>query len=352
MTQLKYTGGARIGFSRATWPFASLTVTKESLNLNAFITGNLSFTKDDIISIKPHFGVFGIGLKIEHKVPEYNKKVIFLTFNAQSIINDIKNIGFLDKITSIVSEKLRNEIKEKQKYGGFPLKTSFGIAVVIIWNLLFFIDIKTSFIDSSEGFPTGRILALTFVLIVSILILISKDFRHLALNKGKELKDINVFLFFLMFICIIILVGTIALIPIKKTNNKYKPEILKTSLLESDYKNDIAPLKNDKKFEVKATTFREVKINDSESVITISRTEQGQYPVIYGVQILASRKVIPLNSTEFKDLKLKVEQLYKPEHPKYKYKYVVGNESSLSKAQKLKKELENFGFSSAFIVKR
>ena len=112
-----------------------------------------------------------------------------MTFNAQSIINDIKNIGFLDKNTSIVPEKLRNEIKEKQKHGGFPLKTSFGIAVVIIWNLLIFIDIKNTIIGSPEGFPIGRILALTFVLIVSVLILISKDFRHLALNKGKELKD-------------------------------------------------------------------------------------------------------------------------------------------------------------------
>ena len=34
MDQLKMTGGARIGMANATWPFVTLTVTKDRLDLN------------------------------------------------------------------------------------------------------------------------------------------------------------------------------------------------------------------------------------------------------------------------------------------------------------------------------
>ena len=45
------TGGARIGSSNATYPFADLYVDKEILKLNASIIGNLIFEAKDIISI-------------------------------------------------------------------------------------------------------------------------------------------------------------------------------------------------------------------------------------------------------------------------------------------------------------
>lgn len=42
MTQLNLTGGARIGMANATWPFASLKVTRERLDLNASIYKSLN----------------------------------------------------------------------------------------------------------------------------------------------------------------------------------------------------------------------------------------------------------------------------------------------------------------------
>jgi hypothetical protein len=52
MTDIKFTGGARIGMANATWPFASLKVSKDRLDLNATIVGNLVFRPADIISIE------------------------------------------------------------------------------------------------------------------------------------------------------------------------------------------------------------------------------------------------------------------------------------------------------------
>ena len=52
--EIKKTGGARIGMMNATWPFATLKVNKNRLELNATILGNLVFTPQDIISIESY----------------------------------------------------------------------------------------------------------------------------------------------------------------------------------------------------------------------------------------------------------------------------------------------------------
>lgn len=52
MNELKLTGGARIGMANATFPFATLKVNKDRLELNASIVGNIVFQPSDIISIE------------------------------------------------------------------------------------------------------------------------------------------------------------------------------------------------------------------------------------------------------------------------------------------------------------
>ncbi len=98
MTELKLRGGARIGVLNVTWPFASLKVTKEKLELNVAIIGNLVFKSSDIVSIEPYSGFISRGLKINHNVPDYKDQVIFWTFeNPDEVINRIRQIGFLVK---------------------------------------------------------------------------------------------------------------------------------------------------------------------------------------------------------------------------------------------------------------
>jgi hypothetical protein len=203
MTQLKYTGGARIGMSNATWPFATLTVTQEKLELNATILGNFTFFNSDIISIEPYSAFMSSGLKINHNVPTYKEKIIFWTFqNPGSIINEIENIGFFDLDKPSVSQNDRELIIEKQKQGGFPVKVPFAIAVIVIWNVLMLFDFVNFYKSDSKGVPIGNgvLCALGFVLGTSILTLISKEFRKLILKEGRELQDISKFLYFIIFI--------------------------------------------------------------------------------------------------------------------------------------------------------
>ncbi|OPH00359.1 hypothetical protein B2I21_00360, partial [Chryseobacterium mucoviscidosis] len=73
------TGGARIGRANATYPFANLHVEENTLKINASLVGNLIFQPQDIISIKPYSSVpiIGKGIKILHRVDNYNQHVVF-----------------------------------------------------------------------------------------------------------------------------------------------------------------------------------------------------------------------------------------------------------------------------------
>ncbi|WP_295675034.1 hypothetical protein [uncultured Mucilaginibacter sp.] len=77
MEEIRETGGARIGMANATWPMATLIVNQQTLQLKASILGDLVFKSSDIISIEPYtlIPVLGQGIKINHTVAGYNKKL-------------------------------------------------------------------------------------------------------------------------------------------------------------------------------------------------------------------------------------------------------------------------------------
>jgi len=217
MNLLKMTGGARIGMANATWPFATLTVTNDRLDLNASIIGNYSFTKDDIISIEPYYLIpfFGQGIKINHQIPKYKDKVIFWTFkNPNFVINEIKQTGFFDSCSLNADQDIKNQVIERQKQGGFPVRIPAVIAINIAWNIFFLIDILSI---KTNDIPLGKgaAIALGFILLISVLSLISNDFRKLILKDGHDIKEISKFLYFLIFLCGFMLFGLIMMHSIK-----------------------------------------------------------------------------------------------------------------------------------------
>src|SRR3970040_1157468 len=95
MDQIKFRGGAQIGMIRTSWPFVTLTVSKDKVILNVPLAGKYSFEPKDIVSIEPISAFMTRGLKIRHRVKGYKENVEFLTFHdAQSVINQIRLIGF------------------------------------------------------------------------------------------------------------------------------------------------------------------------------------------------------------------------------------------------------------------
>ena len=199
------TGGARIGMANASYPFADLYVDKKILKINASIVGNLIFKPKDIISIEPYtfIPLIGQGIKINHRIENYNPKVIFWTFkDPNSVISEIKKTGFLQNLNSEISVK-DSEIMKKQNEGGFPLKKSVAIFFIIAWNLLFLSDIIPFFLKGeTEGSPIGigMNLAVGLLFTSSILAIVSVNFRKIILKENRDFDDIKKFAYFIAFI--------------------------------------------------------------------------------------------------------------------------------------------------------
>lgn len=204
MNELQLTGGARVGMANATFPFATLKVNKDRLELNASIVGNLTFQPSDIISIESYtmIPILGQGIKINHNVSAYKEKVIFWTFkDPNSVVRQIKETGFLNK-GNTSNHKIDRTITEKQAKGGFPIKKSFAIGAIVVWNLLFLTDFIPFFLGEKEGLPIGNgvLSAVGLLFLTALLSLVSTDFRRLILKEGRELSDIKKIVIFVMII--------------------------------------------------------------------------------------------------------------------------------------------------------
>jgi len=200
MNDIEETGGAKIGLTHATWPFAKLTVNKNVLQLNASVIGNLYFRPSDIISIEPSSFLSGSGIKINHKVEKYSSKVIFLTSGGSDLISRIESTGFLHN-TNVLPADIEAEIVKYQLGGSFPIKWSAAIAFIVIWSLLFLAD-QLGYFGKKSNMPLGNgaRLAIAFAFLFALALLISDPFRQLVLKDGRTIKDVKLFLLFLMLI--------------------------------------------------------------------------------------------------------------------------------------------------------
>ncbi|SDL44509.1 hypothetical protein SAMN04487898_1194 [Pedobacter sp. ok626] len=201
MYQIEETGGANIGFGRATWPFAKLLVNKNELQLNASIIGTVYFRPSDIISIEPSTLFSGTGIKINHRVNEYSEKVIFLTSGSRDLIKRIEDTGFLNN-PGLIPAEVEAKIIKYQSSGSFPMKWPAVIVFVVIWNLLFLSDQLGYFGNTQNPIPfgIGVQFALAFAFLFALSIQLSEPFSRLILKQGRKTREIRSFLLFLMFI--------------------------------------------------------------------------------------------------------------------------------------------------------
>jgi hypothetical protein len=196
--EIKETGGARIGMAHATWPFATLTVNKDRLEVNAGIIGDLVFGPSDIISIELYSELISQGIKINHRVSNYAQNVIFLTSGAGNLINEIRQTGFLYNNDAM---PVRRDITSMQTSGGFPLRWPPIIGIVVIWNALFMVNMYN--LISGNKAPVLGIyakLALGFIFVIALLLLLSKSVQNFMLKKGRSIKVVRPFLLFTIFV--------------------------------------------------------------------------------------------------------------------------------------------------------
>ena len=99
MQILKKIGGVRIGSVNASWPFATLKVEKEKMELKVLLLGKFIFLPKNIVSIEKYgrLPFFGWGIKINHNLKFNEKDIVFWTLgNPKNLIHKIEKIGFIN----------------------------------------------------------------------------------------------------------------------------------------------------------------------------------------------------------------------------------------------------------------
>ncbi len=91
-------GGYRVGRSallsfNASWPFGSVELRSDQLVLYC-ITRRLVFPVAAVIGISIYCGLFSVGVRIEHSVPDYPRFVVFWTRKPDELIQRLKDAGY------------------------------------------------------------------------------------------------------------------------------------------------------------------------------------------------------------------------------------------------------------------
>ncbi|TDR20468.1 hypothetical protein [Marinicella litoralis] len=89
----EFTGGARINFFNATWPFAKLRLEENGLTLNVVMKGTFNFPRARISAIRKRgiIPFFSDGIQIEHDIDEYPDWIVFWCLGKRDkILEELK----------------------------------------------------------------------------------------------------------------------------------------------------------------------------------------------------------------------------------------------------------------------
>lgn len=198
MEKIKMTGGVKVGFLQASWPMGTLVIGPDRLDLHASLFGSYSFAPKDIVHIEPVSGILSSGIRIHHRVDQYNKRIEFFCFkNPEKVVETIRKSGFMNQTET----QQQAAIEKKQQFCGFPFRISAVLVVLTGWLLLLFSNFRryTTGADTLVIFLKGAILATAYLFMVGFITSFLPPVRKLVLRQGREIAEVKNFLYFLMF---------------------------------------------------------------------------------------------------------------------------------------------------------
>jgi hypothetical protein len=188
--QITATGGARVGWINATWPFARLTISATHLQLASL--GTYDFTPQQVVSLERYgsIPVLGNGIRISHNRPDYPPKIIFWTLGSPTkLLEKIAETGFSPSA-------LPGSAPERS---GFPVRWSAIAIALILWNGLFFLDDNGS-ASSRHELGLGAFIAILLAFFLSWAVRASEWLQGLVLREGHSVGEIKSFLLLLQLV--------------------------------------------------------------------------------------------------------------------------------------------------------
>jgi hypothetical protein len=196
--QLKVTGGARIGWVNATWPFARLTASAEQLSVSGKLIGSYTFSPDQVAALEPYrsIPIVGSGVRIIHTVQSYPEKMIFWCFGSpEGLIRQIADLGFRPSAS----------VAQMRHRDGIAFRWLFVFLVVAVWNALFLAD---GFVPWQQPKGPGlyTLLAIVLLFLTAVGLNVSKPFQSWALKPGRSVSEIRALAILVLVVSAILLV--------------------------------------------------------------------------------------------------------------------------------------------------
>jgi hypothetical protein len=186
------TGGARIGWTNASWPLAKLSATPEKLTLSIRLLGTYSFASDQVSAIEKYvrIPVLASGIRIHHCNNDCPVRVIFWCLgNPDVVLKGIHDAGFLPSASST----------SVHQYRGMAVRWSAIIIAIAVWNGLFFLNFGVNRAVPPRPNPL-MLVPLIFALVASVGTLVSPELQRLVLKPGRSVGEIKPLLRLLAFV--------------------------------------------------------------------------------------------------------------------------------------------------------
>jgi hypothetical protein len=91
-------GGAQIGRINASWPFATLSVSRRSLTISRPLGRSYTFAPEQVVALEPYgwIPILQRGVRIVHANPRYPARIIFVGFQSpERLIERIRAAQFI-----------------------------------------------------------------------------------------------------------------------------------------------------------------------------------------------------------------------------------------------------------------
>jgi len=179
---LTVTGGGRLGWVHATWPFGRLSISSGKLTISLAFVGQYTFAPSDVSGLD-RCGIASNGIRIVHTRPDCPETIIFFCAGrVQRVLDAAIQAGFTAGVPSSPASRR-----------GMPFRWIAVAQVVVAWNVLGLLD---------QGLPPWRepkpgplmIAALAMLLAVAFAVQMSEAAQRWALKPGRSVSEVAPFL--------------------------------------------------------------------------------------------------------------------------------------------------------------
>lgn len=187
--RVAFTGGARLGWVHATWPFGRLSISPGQLTISLAFAGQYTFAPSEVSELQ-RCGIASNGIRVVHTRPDCPETIIFWCGGrAQQVLDALARAGFGAGVPP-----------PPPRPRGIPFRWIAIAEVLVAWNVLVFLD--QGLRPWSEPRPPGLLMlaALAMLLGVAFALQISEAARAWAFKPGRSVPEVAAFLRFLQLI--------------------------------------------------------------------------------------------------------------------------------------------------------